>query len=178
VHGIMQVFTRALGSDAVQLTTAEQNCSSPFWSPDGAILYYLSGDILSGGNLWSVPAAGGAAQIVYRDVTAAALHPDGKTLAFDRGTKFWIGSLYGGNAKEFWPGPAIGGLSFSPDGSKLTTYSIGPVWVLPYPSGAPRKVDIAATHDCGLRNAAGALPKCLRDAVLQRDRPGNRGQRQ
>src|SRR5215469_10511907 len=93
MHGIMQVFTRALGSDAVQLTTAEQNCSSPFWSPDGAILYYLSDDILSGSNLWSVPAAGGTAQIVYRDVTAAALHPDGKTLAFDRGTKIWIGSL-------------------------------------------------------------------------------------
>lgn len=140
IHGIMQVFTRTLGSDAAQVTRAEQSCDLPFWSPDGATIYYLSG-----GNLWSVPAAGGAAQIVYRDVTAAALHPDGATLAFDRGRKIWIGSLHGGEVKEFWPGPTNGGLSFSPDGSKLVTNSIGPVWVLPYPSGAPRKFDMGVS---------------------------------
>jgi len=137
IHGIMQVFTRRLGSDAAQVTRAEQDCDSPFWSPDGAIVYYVSG-----GNLWSIPAAGGAAQIVYRDVAAAALHPDGNTLAFKRGRKIWIGSLNGGDAKEFWQGPANGGLNFSPDGSKLATDSIGPVWVLPYPSGAPREFNM------------------------------------
>jgi Tol biopolymer transport system component/tRNA A-37 threonylcarbamoyl transferase component Bud32 len=137
IHGIMQAFTRGLGSDSAQVTRAEQNCSYPFWSPDGALVYYVSG-----GDLWSVPAAGGAAQMVYRDVSAAALHPDGKTLAFKRGRKIWIGSLNGGAAREFWQGPANGGLNFSPDGSKLAVNSIGPICVLPYPSGAPQKFDL------------------------------------
>ena len=135
VHGLMQVFTLPAGTpDAVQLTKADQNCSSPFWSPDGASVYYISG-----GSLWSVSAAGGSSQKVYEDVTAAALHPDGKTLAFDRGRKLWVGSLKGGEIKELWRGPTNGGLSFSPDGSKLAVDSIGPILIVPYPSGSPRE---------------------------------------
>jgi eukaryotic-like serine/threonine-protein kinase len=137
VHGLMQVFTKpAVTPDAVQLTKADQNCTSPFWSPDGASVYYISG-----GSLWSVSAAGGASQKVYEGVTAATLHPDGKTLAFDRGRKLWVGSLKGGEVKEFWQGPTNGGLSFSPDGSKLAVDSIGPIMIVPYPSGSPRQLD-------------------------------------
>ena len=136
VHGVMQVFTLPAGTpDAVQLTKADQNCSSPFWSPDAASVYYISG-----GSLWSVSAAGGGSQKVYEDVTAATLHPDGKTLAFDRGRKLWVGSLKGGETKELWQGPTNGGLSFSPDGSKLAVDSIGPVRIVPYPSGSPREL--------------------------------------
>jgi Tol biopolymer transport system component/predicted Ser/Thr protein kinase len=137
VHGLMQVFTKpADAPDAVQLTKADQNCTSPFWSPDGASVYYVSG-----GSLWSVSAAGGASQKVYEGVTAATLHPDGKTLAFDRGRKLWVGSLKDGEAKELWQGPTNGGLSFSPDGSKLAVDSIGPVMIVPYPSGSPRPLE-------------------------------------
>ena len=165
IHGILQVFTRTLGWDAAQITRAEQSCDLPFWSADGATIYYLSG-----GNLWSVPAAGGAAQIVYRDVTAAALHPDGKTLAFDRGRKIWIGSLNGGGVKEFWQGPTNGGLNFSPDGSKLATNSIGPVWVLPYPSGAPRKFEMGIST-----TAPGWFPDSRHVAVYARTEAGDAG---
>ncbi len=137
VHGVMQVFTKPAGTpDAVQLTKADQDCFTPFWSPDGASVYYISG-----GSLWSVSAAGGGSQRVYEGVTAAALHPDGKTLAFDRGRKLWIGSLKGGEAKELWEGPTNGGLSFSPDGSKLAVDTIGPIMIFPYPSGSPRELD-------------------------------------
>ena len=137
VHGIMQVFTMPAGTpDAVQLTKADQDCSSPLWSPEGASVYYISGD-----SLWSVSAAGGASQKVYEGVTAATVHPDGKTLAFDRGRKLWVGSLKGGDAKELWQGPTNGGLSFSPDGSKLAVDSIGPVRIVPYPSGSPRQLE-------------------------------------
>jgi Tol biopolymer transport system component/predicted Ser/Thr protein kinase len=137
VHGLMQVFTKPAGTpDAVQLTKADQNCTSPFWSPDGASVYYISG-----GSLWSVSAAGGASQKLYEGVTAATLHPDGKTLAFDRGRKLWVGSLRDSEAKELWEGPTNGGLSFSPDGSKLAVDSIGPVMIVPYPSGSPRKLE-------------------------------------
>jgi Tol biopolymer transport system component len=131
----MQVFTLPAGTpDAVQLTKADQNCTSPFWSPDGASVYYISG-----GSLWSV-SAGGGSQKVYESVTAATLHPDGETLAFDRGRKLWVGSLKGGEAKELWQGPTNGGLSFSPDGSKLAVESIGPVMIVPYPSGSPQEL--------------------------------------
>jgi hypothetical protein len=67
VHGIMQVFTKlAAASDATQLTKADQDCTSPFWSNDGSLVYYVSG-----GNLWSVLAAGGADQKVLEGVSAA-----------------------------------------------------------------------------------------------------------
>jgi Tol biopolymer transport system component/predicted Ser/Thr protein kinase len=136
VHGIMQVFTQLIGDpSAAQITRSDQNCAPAFWSRDGASIFYLSG-----GSLWSVPAAGGVAQMMFQKVNAAALHPDGKTLAFHRAGKLWIGSLDGREAKEFWPGPTNGSLSFSPDGSKLITDSIGFVWLLPYPSGTPRKL--------------------------------------
>jgi len=137
VHGVMQVFTKPAGApDAVQLTKADQNCTSPFWSPDGASVYYISG-----GSLWSVSAAGGASQKVYERVTAATLHPDGKTLAFDRGRKLWVGSLTNSEVKELWEGPTNGGLNFSPDGSKLAVDSIGPIMIVRYPSGSPRQLD-------------------------------------
>ena len=164
VHGLMQVFTKPAGTpDAVQLTKADQNCSSPFWSPDGATVYYISG-----GSLWSVSAAGGASQRVYEDITAATLHPDGKTLAFDRGRKLWIGSLKGGEAKGLWEGPTNGGLSFSPDGSKLAVDSIGPVMIVPYPSGSPRQLEAGGP----VLTAPSWFPDNRHVAVAVRNRDG------
>ncbi len=136
VRGIMQVFTRTVGaSEVAPLTVGTQNCTSPFWSPDGGSIYYVSS-----GSLWSIPAAGGAPQRVLEDVDAAALHPDGKTLAFERARKILVAPITGGDAREFWPGPANGGLSFSPDGSTLAVLAIGGLWVVPYPKGSARKL--------------------------------------
>ena len=136
VSGRMQVFTRLLdGSDGVQLCKADHDCTAPFWSRDGATIYYVSGR-----NLWSVPAAGGAAQMVLEGVDFAAIHPDGKTIAFERGGKIWIRSLNGGEEREFWSVPVNSMFtrnsrtrcgrwgrgwesffSFSSDGSKLAS---------------------------------------------------------
>ena len=91
---------------------------------------------------------GGAAQTVLKGVDFAALHPDGKTIAFERGGKIWVRSLNGGEAKEFWPGPlnSIAAFEFSPDGSKLAVSDddLG-LWLLAYPSGTPRKLEIGNT---------------------------------
>jgi Tol biopolymer transport system component len=138
VHGVAQVFTRVLGSDAAELTNAWQDCRIQFWSPDGALLYYVSAS-----SLWSVPSAGGTAQTVMANVANAALHPDGKTLAFIRAGTLWIGSLRGADARKLWSGPLAGGpggttLAFSPDGSKLALGRPDAVLVLNYPSGQAR----------------------------------------
>ncbi|HUB79542.1 MAG TPA: protein kinase [Bryobacteraceae bacterium] len=139
VNGRMQVFTRLLdGSDGVQLSKAGHDCTGPFWSPDSATVYYVSG-----GSLWSIPAAGGAAQMVFEGVDFAALHPDGRTVALQHGGKIWIRSLNGGEEREFWPGPTnfSFGFRFSPDGSKLAAADASGLWVLPYPSGKARKFE-------------------------------------
>ena len=84
IRGIHQVFTRVLGSNAVQLTKAVLDCSAPFWSPDGSTIYYVSDK-----KLWATPASGGGPHMVLEGVDSAAIHPDGKTLAFERDRGVW-----------------------------------------------------------------------------------------
>ena len=144
IHGVEQVFTRAVGSpDAAQLTKATQDCSSPSWSRDSTTLYYISGR-----NLWSVPASGGAAQLVLEHADGATIHPDGKKVVFARNGKLWVASLDGGPVKEFWAGPVqtgghgiFGGIRFSPDGATVAADAgSGEIWLLPYPTGKARKL--------------------------------------
>jgi Tol biopolymer transport system component/tRNA A-37 threonylcarbamoyl transferase component Bud32 len=138
VRGINQVFTRTLGSlDAAQLTNAAGNCSFPFWSPDGTTVYYsIRGD------LWAVGASGGTPELVKEKAGMPALHPDGKTLAFGRDAKAWIGAIRGAEAREFWtsPHPPVSWRKFSPDGSKLAVIDAGDLWIVPYPTGTPRSL--------------------------------------
>jgi eukaryotic-like serine/threonine-protein kinase len=71
VHGIDQLFTKAVGSrDTTQLTHAKDTCAFPSWSPDGSIVHYESN-----GNLWAVSASGGNPEVVKENVGAAALFP-------------------------------------------------------------------------------------------------------
>lgn len=101
VHGILQVFTKAIDStEAAQITHSATECGSPFWSPDGSKIYYSSSN-----GLWSVPASGGASELVLDNAQGATIHPDGKTLAFVRGGKLWIGGLKGEQPREFAPAP-------------------------------------------------------------------------
>jgi eukaryotic-like serine/threonine-protein kinase len=140
VHGVEQIFVRGIGGrQAAQLTRSSKDCSDPFWSPNGETIYYLMDR-----NLQSVPASGGTGQLVLEHVGAAAIHPDGKTLAFARDDKLWLAALHGGPAKQFWPGPLAPtvpatSMRFSPDGSWLA-FDNGTVWAFPYPSGKPRKL--------------------------------------
>ena len=146
VHGLYQIFTRGIGSpDAAQLTSASTGAFGPFWSPDGQFIYYSAAH-----NLWSIPAAGGSARRVLENADAASLHPDGKTLAFTWGGKIWIASLNGGQPREFWKGPIsafqeLNAPRFAPDGSALAVFANG-LWILPYPSGKPRKLPTTNPH--------------------------------
>jgi eukaryotic-like serine/threonine-protein kinase len=139
VHGIHQIVIRAIGSDnAAQITQSAQNCAEPFWSADGATVYYNSGNAI-----WAVPASGGAAVRLLEDAFISGnMHPDGKTVAFRRKGKLWVGPLNGGPPKEFGPASLEDATDwrFSPDGSMLAVTAGRDVWLLAYPAGDARKL--------------------------------------
>jgi len=157
VDGISQVFVRSLSApSAAQITKSATFCDSPFWSPDNNRVYYLSSD--KGSNsLWEVGATGGSPELVQQNASAAAIAPDGKTLAFLRTDatgkeplSLWLAPPAGGTPRRFTGAPfdsaryALGYLAFSPDGKQLGVWLSrwdggSEFWLLPYPAGVPRQ---------------------------------------
>jgi eukaryotic-like serine/threonine-protein kinase len=154
MNGVLQVFTRELGSSTrQQVTRARFDCRDPFWSEDGTRLYYISLARDREG-LYSISTASGEPEIVMEDVNSAALSPDGKTLAFFRETgptqtrkTLWLSSLQGSPPVPSTPVPyphhfavdssvGEGTLHFSPDGSKLGVW----VEILADPSGSQQQM--------------------------------------
>jgi serine/threonine protein kinase/Tol biopolymer transport system component len=138
VHGVFQVFIKAIGADgAAQLTHSSKDCRARSWSKDGSTIYYSSDD-----SLWAVSASGGTPDLVLANANAPAMHPDGKTVMFERGGKLWIASLQDGQAREFWQLPhnrVVEG-KFSPDGSKIALIESGDLWIIRYPAGTARRI--------------------------------------
>ena len=141
VDGVLQVFTRSLTSvSRTQVTDTRFDCHDPFWSHDGARLYFHS---LAGGkdSVWSISPAGGPADLVIEGGTRAALSPDGKSLAVFRededtsvGMSLWIASPPTAAPERFTRPPfdkvvSDALLRYSPNGSKLL------VWLNGYGSG-------------------------------------------
>ncbi|HUA61702.1 MAG TPA: protein kinase [Verrucomicrobiae bacterium] len=152
VEGVRQVFARDLSSPmAAQITKSAADCRAPFWSPDDTKIYYLSA-----GSIWSIGSAGGSPVEIQKNASAAAVSPDGATLAFlrpDPGAKQRLALLFvppaGGDAKPFTGPPLDSGiyqsgyLSFSRDGKTLGVWlsrwdGASDFWLLPYPAGSPR----------------------------------------
>ncbi len=156
VGGIRQVFARDLASPmAAQVTNSAADCSAPFWSPDGARIYYLStADGVPG--VWMVGSTGGSPELVQAGASAAALTPDGKTLAFmragataDKPLALYFAARAGGEPRASRAAPFASGkyqsgyLRFSPDGGTLGAWltrwdGASDFWALPYPDGEPR----------------------------------------
>ena len=82
------------------ITKSDESAQWPFWSPDGAIIYYTTRR-----GLWAIGASGGTPELVLEGVTAAAIHADGKTFAYVRENKLWVGPLKGGQPKQFGRSP-------------------------------------------------------------------------
>jgi Tol biopolymer transport system component/predicted Ser/Thr protein kinase len=81
VDGILQVFTKKLGSSTrTQITREKKSCFNPFWSADATRIYYLTG-VEPKMSLWSAAVAGGSSQWLFDGIHWADLSPDGKTLA-------------------------------------------------------------------------------------------------
>jgi len=166
--GLLQVFTRGVdASMAAQVTQSARDCIDPFWSLDGTRIYYIS---LAGmeQSLWSVGAAGGAPELVLRNVSAGALSADGQRLFLLREDQYqgnffqslWVSSPPGAEPQRYVEGPfaekrfARGFLRAAPDGSVVglwgaptadaaaneAGYANPELWLVPTRGGAPRQV--------------------------------------
>jgi len=169
--GVLQVFTRSLGSSlAAQITRSRRDCSNPFWARDGRRIFYIS---LAGESegLWSVGAAGGTPELSLRNVDAAALSPDGRTFFVLREENYqgnflqslWVSSPPGAEPTRYAQSPlaqkrfARGFLHVSPDGTKLglwgaatsdtsgaeAGYANPEFWLVPTSGGTPRPALLA-----------------------------------
>lgn len=109
VKGVLQVFTRSLDAmKGAQLSHSLEDCSMPFWTPDGSAVEYIS---IAGEHnaLWSIGVGGGSARVVLEDVETASISPDGRTLAFIRQVDeggvsqlgLWLASPPSAPAKRF-----------------------------------------------------------------------------
>ena len=162
VDGVLQVFTRVVQSPLrTQITHARFDCHDPFWSPDGARLYFHSQAGASDA-LWTVSPAGGPADVVVEGAMHAAISRDGRTLALLReegagiGMSLWFASSSGSQLRPYKHPPlnvplSNGALRYSPDGSKLLIWFMGgkrtPDWpdssgfvVIPSDDSPPRDV--------------------------------------
>ncbi len=154
VDGQQQVMVRNLDNPSpIQLTRLPSGAdsSAPFFSRDTERVYFVAS-----GALWSVAVVGGEPREVLRaPMAAAALSPDGKTLAFWRryeeaGKQYggvWISSPPGAPPRKYEPAPfrVEAGyfpdyLRFSPDGPQIGFAELRVVgeawfWILPWPDG-------------------------------------------
>ena len=138
VSGILQVFTRNLASSRTsQLTASAFNCYGPFWSVDGARVYYHSGAENRQGLFSVSAAAGGEPSLVLPNAFRATLSPDGRSLAFlkegsNQGGRLtlWIAAADGSGERPVslpidGRGMTEGWIRFSPDGSRLLLWAYG-----------------------------------------------------
>ena len=121
----------------------------PMWSADGSSLFYIS-DRSGSENLWTRPAAGGAATKLTSFTTGRALWPsisaDGKTIVFERDFQVWS---YDVDSKQASPVPitlrgaaaspgvehmtlttGIQGMSLSPDARKIAYIVRGEIFAM------------------------------------------------
>jgi Tol biopolymer transport system component len=160
VNGVLQVFTRLVGSPMrTQVTSLPTDCHGPYWSPDGARIYFHS-LARNWESLWYVSPAGGSPQLMVEGVRHSAISPDGRTLFLIRresaetiSMQLWTSSPPGSEPKRYTRGEIGKRLSdavlgFSPDGSKLLLWVWGQsasgedtgFWLIDMPDGEPRSV--------------------------------------
>ena len=153
----LQLFVQGLYAPTpVQVTAPDAQLNSgapPFWSPDSRSIYYrcMVGSV--GAGLCRVPAGGGAATLIQPNVQAAAISPDGRTLAMwpasgdDKGFAVWTATPPEGPRQRYDPLPFQASqpynnpaLAFAPDGKQILLFVAlntrgETAWRLPWPAG-------------------------------------------
>lgn len=146
------LYLKALDNpESVQLTMdlgrfAGPQTAVPFWSADSARIFYTGGR-----KLWAIGAAGGSPQVVLDDVDTAILSANGESLVVakrtDSGYELGISSPLGSAVKRLgYDLSALGTsqiqlLAFAPDGRRIALRARTELWLLPYPSGEPKRVE-------------------------------------
>jgi Tol biopolymer transport system component/tRNA A-37 threonylcarbamoyl transferase component Bud32 len=146
IDGVAQLMVRDVATNTpVRLTNETQDVVGVSWAPDGTRLYYVR----AGAGLYSVSAVGGEPELVIDDARSAAVHPGDGRIAFERRGGLWtVDPRSAADARAAQPlgqtpfegNVALG--SFSPDGTKLAVLKDRAVWVLAYPSGVARQVNL------------------------------------
>ena len=126
--------------------------SPPFWSPDSRSLYFRCSMDTAPSGLCRIPAGGGAAVLVQSNVQAAAISPDGNTLAMwparpeGDGLAVWTASPPEGPRRKYAPMPFQGtqyynnpAIGFAPDGKTILLCVALDTrgencWLLPWPA--------------------------------------------
>jgi serine/threonine protein kinase len=185
IDGIPQLMVRALDSASpVQLTHQQDEVTQAFWSPDSSLLYYVSRHVKRNSAVWEISPAGGRAKRIFQSLGAAAISPDGKSLAIwqghsENGVKVGgsvgISSPPGTAPKRYMPEPYGNAelslddrLWFSPDGkSILLAAGANPTefWLLPFPAGSAAPRRLFTNMDLGIGARASWMPDS-RHAVL------------
>jgi eukaryotic-like serine/threonine-protein kinase len=187
IAGIPQLMVRALrASSAIQLTHEGVDITQAFWSPDSSLLYYVSNYVEknSEGAVWEISPAGGRAKRIFQGLGAAAISPDGKTLAIwqghsEDGVKIRgsvvISSPPGAAPKPYLPEPygnadlsPSNRLWFSPDGKSILLAAgdtSTELWLLPFPAGSASPRRLFASASLGIGARASWMPDS-RHAVL------------
>ena len=150
-------MVREIGATTtVQLTRGPIPVRAPFWSPDGTRVYFFRA-----ATLWSVSAVGGEPELVIAGATSAALHPRDGRFVFARAGQLWLfdpSSTTGAqDPQPFGQAPFTGTSAipsagvdpvlvraFSDDGSKLAVVRTGRLWLLSYPGGTARTIELGA----------------------------------
>jgi Tol biopolymer transport system component len=203
VDGVMQIFTRSLGTGlAHQVTNSRFDASDPFWSPDNERIYFHRPARESQG-LLSVSATGGPPRLVLENASRAALSPDGRTLVFMRESdtiqqnafyfnlSMAVATAEGEDVRAFGLSPfkdrtfVDGTFRFSPDGTKLLAWVWGwtddtsstpkaEFWLVPWPHGQPTRVLQSLERNASAAVSFDWLPDSRR-IIIALGEPGGTG---
>jgi Tol biopolymer transport system component len=140
-------------------TGGSQGINQPSWTPDGSTLYYIDAPDINFGPVFSVSRAGGEPMQVTKDLAfAAAISPDGKTLAAlmreNSGGKgqrvLTLTSPPGLQPKRLavFPGMNVQNrVAWSPDGSKILVWLQSPdtnpdssIWLVNVSTGESKQI--------------------------------------
>ena len=162
-QGFGGLLSALVAACAVQAAAAPRpTLAEPSLSPDGAEIAFVSG-----GDIWTVPAAGGTASLLVTDPATEGrplFSPDGRELAFtstrNGSANIYVLTLGTGQVRR---------LTFSDANEQLDGWSRDGKWI--YLSSPANDVAAAERHLPGRRqwrHAAGSQPRALPQRVQRR----------
>jgi eukaryotic-like serine/threonine-protein kinase len=180
IDGVSQLMVRALDAPSpIQLSRAQVDVTHAFWAPDSSLLYFVSGaaDRNARSSVSEISPAGGQAKQIATGLFAAAISPDGKTLAIwsghsEDGVKIrgsvMISSPPGAEPEPYSPEPygnvdlsPSNQLSFSPEGKSILLEAgdnSTEFWLLPFPAGGAPPRRLFLNTDLGIAARATWMP--------------------